>query len=223
MFKTFSGWLYRVSTGWVALGALVIFLIFSALVLPAQSTQAEASGGGAGSPDMSFFYSRDDLYRMAAAYGERGRAVYVRARFTFDLIWPLVYTLFLATALSWLFKRAFPAGSTWRLANLAPVLGALLDYLENVSASLVMLRYPNPTPVVDVLVPIFTLVKWIFVGGSFALLGLGAIAGIWHRLGGRRAEDGASLNRRRALLLLHCWLSIDTKVWPPFSDSGNTA
>jgi hypothetical protein len=34
MAKQISDWLRRVSTGWVALSALLIFVLFSALVLP---------------------------------------------------------------------------------------------------------------------------------------------------------------------------------------------
>ncbi|MGD8968182.1 MAG: hypothetical protein PVI07_11800, partial [Anaerolineae bacterium] len=77
------------------------------------------------------------------------------------------------------YGRAFPRPSRWQLANLAPIFGALLDYLENVSTSIVMLRYPDQTGGVDLLAPIFTLVKWIFIGGSFALLLAGAMVGIW--------------------------------------------
>jgi len=100
-----------VSTGWVALAALVIFLLFTALVLPQQATKAAQKTGSADSPDTSFFYAPDDLYRMAEAYGESGRQAYIRARFTFDLAWPLVYTLFLATAMSWALGRAFAPDS----------------------------------------------------------------------------------------------------------------
>ena len=66
--------------------------------------------------------------------------------------------------------RAFHPASRWQIANLAPVSGALFDYLENVSTSLVMWRFPDHTPVVDVLAPAFTVVKWILVNGSFVLL-----------------------------------------------------
>jgi hypothetical protein len=174
-----SGWLHRSTTGWVALGALVVFLAFTALVLPGQSAQADMGAEDVGSPDLSFFYSPAELYQMADAYGPEGRREYIRARFTFDVAWPIVYTLFLTTAISWLFGRSLPTGSRWQLANLAPIVGALFDYLENVSTSLVMARYPARTPVVDVLAPIFTLVKWIFVGGSFVLLFAGIAAAIW--------------------------------------------
>ena len=185
MWTRISDWLSQVSTGWMALAGLVIFLLFSALVLPRQSAAAEEVAGGAGSPDTSIFYSPADLYQMAEAYGEEGRSAYIRARFTFDVIWPLVYTLFLGTAISWLFGRAFASDSRLQRANLAPVLGALFDYLENVSTSLVMLRYPDQTAVVDVLAPVFTLLKWVFVGGSFVLLSAGVVAVLWHWLRNR--------------------------------------
>lgn len=182
MWKRVSDWIYRVSSGRVALSMLVIFLLFTALVLPGQSATAEMDTGDAGSPDMSFYYTADDLYEMAEAYGEEGRRAYVKARFTFDLVWPLVYMLFLCTGISWLNRRAFAADSLWRRANLAPVLGALFDYLENVSTSLVMIRYPRETVVVDVLASVFTMVKWVFVGGSFVLLLVGVVVGVWRRV-----------------------------------------
>jgi hypothetical protein len=147
------------------------------LVLPGQASQAESASGGVGTPDLSFYYTANDLYQMAEAYGEGGRQEYVRVRFTFDLIWPLVYMAFLCTGISWVFRRAFDPGSLWQRANLIPVWGALLDYLENISTSVVMLRYPSPTAVVDVLAPVFTVVKWIFVGGSFVLLLVGVVVG----------------------------------------------
>ncbi len=69
--------------------------------------------------------------------------------------------------------------SRWQRANLAPLLGALFDTLENLSTSLVVWRYPQQTAVVDVLAPVLSLVKWLFVSGSFVLLVAGAVAGIW--------------------------------------------
>jgi hypothetical protein len=177
-----SDWLRRVSTGWVTLVALLIFLLFSALVLPQQATRAEQETGSADSPDMSFFYTPRDLYQMAESYGEQGRQAYVGARFTFDLVWPLVYTLFLVTAISWIFGKAFAPDSRWQLANLAPLLGTLFDYLENLSTSMVMLRYPARTAVVDLLAPVFTALKWGFLGASFLLLLVGIVMATWRWL-----------------------------------------
>jgi hypothetical protein len=193
MGKRISDWLGRLSRGWVALGALLIFLLFSALVLPQQATVAEQETGSADSPDTSFFYTPRDLYQMAEAYGPQGREAYVRARFTFDLVWPLVYTLFLVTAISWVFGRAFSPGSRWQRANLAPLLGALFDYLENLSTSLVMLRYPDQTPVVDLLAPLFTLSKWSLLAVSFLLLSGGLVVATWRWMARRgQAQESSS-------------------------------
>jgi hypothetical protein len=184
MWQRFSNWLERISTGRVVLIALGIFVLFTALVLPRQASAAERAAAGAGTPDMSFSYSTRDLYRMAEAYGEEGRAAYVRARFTFDLIWPLVYTFFLATSISWLL-RGTPAGSLLRRANLVPALGAAFDYLENFSTSLVMMRYPQPTALMDQLAPAFTLIKWVLVYASFLLLVVGIAAALARRFRGK--------------------------------------
>jgi hypothetical protein len=40
-----------------------------------------------------------------------------------------------------------------------------------------MARFPDRTPVVDTLAPLFTFVKWIFVGGSFVVLAVGLV--VW--------------------------------------------
>ena len=176
MLKQISAWLSKISKGWVALTALIVFGLFIALALPAQSAQTRKTSNGANSPDMSFVYSADDLYQMAETYGAQGRAAYIRARFTFDLLWPLVYVFFLATGISWVNQTAYAKDSRWRLLNLAPLAAGLFDYLENLCTALVMFRYPAPTPVVDHLAPVFTLTKWGILDGSFVILCVGIMA-----------------------------------------------
>ncbi|MBN1641315.1 MAG: hypothetical protein JXA09_08765 [Anaerolineae bacterium] len=173
----------RISTGWVVISILLGFVLFSVLVLPGESAKAEAVAGQAGTPDLSLIYTPEDLYRMAEAYGAEGRAAYVRARWTFDLVFPLVYTAFLVTAISWLYSSAFAEGSLWRRANLVPLLGMALDYLENASTSLVTARYPDRMRVVATVAPLFTATKWLFVGGSSVLLVVGVVLALvaWRR------------------------------------------
>jgi len=186
MLKKFSAKLYQLSSGFVTLLGLLIFAVFVAFILPQQAERAEAVSQGAGSPDMSYFYSSADLYNMAETYGAEGRAAYIRARFTFDLVFPLTYLFFLATSISWVMLRAAPdANSRWRLLNLFPVFGALFDYLENISASVVMLNYPQHTPILDSLASVFTLIKWIFVNGSFVILVPALLIAFWKWVRGR--------------------------------------
>jgi hypothetical protein len=179
--KGLSSWLYWVTSGWVAVLAVVIFAVFSATVLPAQSA-SEPADQDVPAPDLSIYYTADELYRMAESYGQAGRQEYVRARFTFDLVWPVVYTLFLTALISWIGGRVLPEESRWRLVNLLPLTGMAFDYLENIATSLVMLRYPAETPVVPFLAGVFTSLKWLFIGAAFIVLVVLLILGLLERL-----------------------------------------
>jgi hypothetical protein len=189
LIKRLSQWLLRVSNGKVALISLVIFLVFTALVLPDQASKADEVSAEAGTPDLSFFYTPDDLYRMAEAYGEQGRVAYIRARFTFDLAWPVVYTFFLVTALSWILQRATSPGSRMGSLNLVPLFGAVFDYLENISTSLVMWRYPQQTAVVDWLASLFTPAKWILISVAFVVLLAGIVQVMRRGIVSKRAKS----------------------------------
>jgi len=172
----------RFSTVWVTLLGLLVFVVFSITVLPGQSAQAGRSAGQTGVPDLSFYYSAEQLYEMAEGFGEEGRSAYIRARFTFDLVWPLVYGFFLVTSMSWLAGKVLQEGSRWEMANLLPLAGVLFDYLENISTSLVMLRYPVETWLAANLAGFFTALKWISIGASFILLIIFFVGAIWKRL-----------------------------------------
>ena len=69
MWRKISDRVHGFSVGWVTFFALIVFVLFMVLVLPAESRRAEADSGGSGSPDTSLFYTPADLYRMAEAYG----------------------------------------------------------------------------------------------------------------------------------------------------------
>ncbi|MFN2236402.1 MAG: hypothetical protein ACK2U1_19410 [Anaerolineales bacterium] len=186
LLRNISSWLFKISNGWVALTGLTIFVLFSVLILPAQSSQADEISGETGSPDMSFFYSSQNLFNMAEAYGEQGRTDYIRARFTFDLVWPLVYGFFLSSSISWLIKRAELSEKPLGLLNLVPVLGVLFDYFENITTSWVMFRYPQHAMFPAMLAPFLTATKWIFVGGSFVILIFVIFIFIWKTIRSRK-------------------------------------
>jgi len=183
-----SSWLYRVSTGWVVLGAIAVFVVFSATVLPMAASDAEQYANGAASPDTSFWYSADDLRQAAGEFGSDGRDAYVQARFTFDLVWPLVYGAFLATALSWLLARGLSASSPWRRLNLLPVVVVLLDYAENVCTAVTIGRYPAETAVLPYLAPFFTASKWLLITVSFLLIPIAGFLALRRRHTGTGAE-----------------------------------
>ncbi len=165
-----SRWLYRFGTKWLAIVSTVLFLAFCAAFLPAQSARSAAYSGTAGTPDTSLFYSPAEIYRMAQVFGAQGRQAYIQARFTFDLAFPLVYTLFLTSGISYLLGHSLDENSAWRKANLLPLSGMLMDYLENVCAARVMAFFPATQPLAAVLAAAATPLKWLFLAASFLLL-----------------------------------------------------
>ena len=188
--RRFSDWLNGTATGWIAIAATVAFLLFVALVLPAQPQIEAVDGAEVSSPDLSLWYTADQLYETAEAYGAEGRDAYVRARITFDVLWPLVYVAFLAATLSWVYRARRRASRFWQRANLLPVAAGLLDYAENVCTATVMARYPAKTLLLDSLAAVFTVSKWSVLMASFGVLLAGVASVIWLAL--RRRNAGAS-------------------------------
>lgn len=176
--RAYSNWLYRRMNGWVLAAALVVFAGFIIWVLPGESERSQAATGGGATPDSSFYYNAQDMYAMADAFGEEGRAYYIRARYTFDLLWPLAYTVFLTAALTLLYRDA--QSSLWRRVNVIPTVALAMDYAENAAAALTMVRYPARTPVIADLTTVFTMSKWALIYGSFGLV---AAAIMWFLVG----------------------------------------
>ena len=164
-----------------------VFVVFLAVVLPAEADRSLEALGTSEVPDSSLFYTAADLERLAGEYGEDGRAYYIRSRFTFDVVWPLAYGAFLQASLLVASRRTV-LGRLPGPVIAAPILAMLFDLLENSSASLVMARYPDPTPLVAQAAPLFTLTKWALIAASFGLIAAGGIADLIGRLRGHHGS-----------------------------------
>ena len=185
--QSLSHWFIRIASTRLTVLCLLVFLAFTALILPGQAQQAALRSAGSGSPDLSLMYTDDDLYQMAEVYGEAGRAEYIHERFTFDLAFPLIYSAFLLTAASWLIRKAGFAGTRMQWLNLVPILAFCFDLLENSLASLVLARYPELTPFAAQLAPAMTFLKWTSLGVSFLIL----IVGVAFVVTGKRGAGKA--------------------------------
>ena len=123
--------------------SVVFFALFLIFILPEISDRSYKVTQTSDSPDDSFFYTPDKLYRVAEQQGESGRSYYIKERFSFDIIWPLVYWFFLTTSIIVLYQST--SKEKWQLLNLLPSFVVLFDYLENLSTSAVMFFYPSPS------------------------------------------------------------------------------
>ncbi|MGV8026992.1 MAG: hypothetical protein AB2L18_10585 [Anaerolineaceae bacterium] len=163
----------------VAIVGFIFFLAFSILFLPGQTKLTETYSAGLGSPDTFLFYTPADLYHMAETYGAAGRIAYIKARLTFDIAFPILYTFFLVTSISWFESRVLERGNEFRTANMLPFFAMLFDLLENACTAFVFSSYPTYIPFISMLAPFFTMLKWICVGSSFLFL---IIVMVWYLL-----------------------------------------
>lgn len=158
----------RIKWKWVIL-ITVIFFVFSSLAFPQMTKYSDAKIGELDSPDESFVYSTSELYEMVESYGEIGREAYIKIRWTFDLIWPIGYTLFL---ISWIIKLSeyIPDKRRLRYAYIIPFSAVGFDYMENIGATIVMARYPLKSGIIATITPVISLIKWLAVAGSILII-----------------------------------------------------
>ncbi len=182
--KKLSNFFYKLSTGWLVLATGVVFVLFMIFVMPVFSEKTAQYSNGMVSPDTSLFYSADELYRMAQGYGPAGRESFVDIRWTLDLLFPVVYSIFFITTISWFLRRIVPVSSKLRVLNLVPLGAFVFDLLENSATSLVMIRFPATAPLAQALAPVFTPIKWFAVFSALLLLLIVAILLIIKRMRG---------------------------------------
>jgi hypothetical protein len=146
------------------------------------SLAAVADRCGQPAPDVRFTTSPEELHQFLDGCGEAGRAAY-RDLQLIDLVYPAAFGLFLAAALSFLLPRAFPrwSGRVPALAVL-PLVGAALDYTENVGAWVLLARYPDPVLPVARLLGIASAAKQLVMWVSVLLVVVSLVGTIVLRL-----------------------------------------
>ena len=161
--------------GPVASGVSLVFLAFVLWALPAAS-QAGVDVGLTQSIDTSFGMSADQLWVIAESYGPTIRQAYIVQRWTFDVLWPIVYTSFFMSSALYLGKKIKLNDGGKTLLFLIP-LGVLFDLLENSLVSLVFALFPIRIIGLTEAAVLMTPIKWVFVSLSMILvLGLAGVA-----------------------------------------------
>ena len=131
--------------------------------------------GGVGPIDLQFFYTPEKVFGMIASYSPEVRAAYRIFELTGDIIYPIVYTLFFALAITWLFQRGFPSDSVIHRYNLVPFGAWLFDLFENLCIVSMLSVYPSTPAALAWASTIFTMIKWLFVIPTALLLLYGLV------------------------------------------------
>ena len=154
----------------------MVFGLFIGVVLPEQKRSVETAIGDGDSVDMSFFAPPDRIYQIAEDYGEEGRALYICHRLTFDVVWPLVYTLFYVSCIGFCLRYVHGDKKSITLLTSMSFLPLIFDFLENAMAVAIMALYPNRLPVVPILLTGATSIKWLIVGSVSLVWIYGVVA-----------------------------------------------
>lgn len=178
MSQTYIGWLRTHATNRAILGTfgLLVFVegLFVVLLLPRFRTITD----GRKIPDSMVAYSYDEIYATIDGYGTAGIEFY-RYLGALDLLFPLVYGLFLALVLA----RLLPADAgRSQILLYVPLVTVVLDYLENLGIFVMLWRHPREYALVATLTNGLTLLK--FSGLALSVLFVLVLAGrlLYHRV-----------------------------------------
>jgi hypothetical protein len=159
--------------GWVVLLFLALFILTTSVVFPFFANLLDVPEQGVEPIDTQFTYSPARLYEIMAAYGEDGRRGYALSHLTADVIFPLVYSFFFGTAISFTFRGAFLADSRLQMLNLTPFALLVVDLLENTLLVILLLAFPAPLTILAAAAGAVTAVKWLFSGAVVLLVVVG--------------------------------------------------
>lgn len=161
----YSKWLHSITVKQVIIYT-VIFTLFIVLVLPFVNDLTYRLIGVKESIDTGFITDLSKIYKIRDEYGPEGRKYYIILRFTFDIVWPIVYFLFIASITGYLTKH-LKNSSEHRYINYLPILAVSLDFLENILASIFMIIHPYTFDLLVFLIIVVSLNKWVWILFSF--------------------------------------------------------
>ena len=149
-------------TGFAILFALAIgaFLAENLLYFPLSVPYMKMLTAGAPLLDMRPGYTSGDAYHLLDVLGQTGRGAYLRLLWTIDLLLPALFGLFLSSAIR---RGAFRA---WQSI---PLLAAACDYAENITITILLVRYPMHEPAFAQLASIFTVTKLVLYASGLLL------------------------------------------------------
>lgn len=176
MLNTLSQKFHAWTTGWRVIILLIAEALMMGYIMPlAAGIMAFAANASVMPLDLMFFYTPAEAFAMIEKYGPDGRDIYFKIELTADILYPIVYTLFYAFLLSWLFQRGFKPESRMQKYNVMPVGAFLFDMLENAGIVTMLSMYPAQPAAMAWLTMLFGSLKWLFAFASIGLVLYGLV------------------------------------------------
>jgi TM2 domain-containing membrane protein YozV len=164
--------------GWRSLVLFVLlFIVVTSVLFPTMDRLMDAPED-IKKIDTQFIYSADQFYDTIEPYGDRGRKMYALSHFTADLVFPFSYAFFFGVWITMTYGSIFAPDSWLQHLNLTPFALLMLDLLENMLVSILLLTFPLRLDWLANLAGGVTAIKWLFSGATVALAVGGTLAWI---------------------------------------------
>ena len=109
-------------------------------------------------------YNIDYVNVFFKTLGEKGRDIYLYEQLAIDMIYPLGYGGFLCLSLAWILKKKKINLTSIGLAIcILPLIVIFLDFIENISNAILLLKYPKISSYQVTFSCIMTYLKYFFL------------------------------------------------------------
>jgi hypothetical protein len=171
------------ATGRTLLALLLAGLAFNLVLFPWRTSELRALSG-LDNPilDAQFSYSAQTAFDAAAALGPQGRTLYALSELSLDLVYPILYSLFLSLLMLFVLRRLVPPASGWLRLGWLPFAVLACDYAENAGLVYMLLTFPAQAPAVVQAASLFTMAKWTLAALAIMLVLAGGVLAVVRRL-----------------------------------------
>ena len=166
MFTKFSEKLYSRTKGWHIVAFLGGLVAYVGITLPVLQSRP---GGDIVALDAQVFYTPTQAFETIASYGDAA-GFWALMYLSWDIITPILYSLFFASLITWLFQRGFKPDSSMRKLNVVPIAAGLFDIFENICIAILLVAYPSEPATIAGAATICTVMKVFLLGGSILLV-----------------------------------------------------
>jgi hypothetical protein len=164
----------RISNVRVLIGLLLLYFLFSSILLSNAEKKINAlAGKEVGVIDLTIGYDPAQTLQMVEDYGDAARLYYIKTELLLDTPYPLIYTLLFAVIITMMYRSLL--GRPVRYLNFIPFAALLFDYAEIICVLSLLGNYPEQSMTMAILCEIFKLLKFGFFVIVFLLILTGAV------------------------------------------------
>jgi hypothetical protein len=178
--------------GRTVLWLLGAYLFMAMVVMNYGSNTINELAGKTITPfDLHFSYTSEQARTLLTELGEKGRTFYALFELSADVVYPVVYTLFMCSLIGFGWKKVILAQPPRPWVLLVPSTTFIFDVLENLGIVLFLTMYPTISDSIVAWVSLCTSLKWI----SAVVVAVVAIVGLLRRLLERRIVQSSAIIR----------------------------